>query len=101
MEVNSMQLLKLTIVMATFSLCRIYHQAMTKNRLRLSLLEARWPAEQASRNVWRFAPFVRQCISSSMATIVCTHGTAILTNHGPQVLNFKILLIVIVTNTVI
>ena len=37
MEVNSMQLLKLTIAMAIFLLCRIYHQAMTKNRPHLSL----------------------------------------------------------------
>ena len=34
---------------------------------------------RASRNAWHFAPFVQECIS--MATLVCAHGTAILTNH--------------------
>ena len=48
----------------------------------LASLEARWPAEQASRNVRRFVPCVRECIS--MATLVCAHGTAILTNRGPS-----------------
>ena len=48
----------------------------------LTLLEAQWPAEQASQNVRRLAPFLRECIS--MATLVCTHSTAILTNHGPS-----------------
>ena len=40
----------------------------------LALLEARWPAEQASWNVQRLVPFVQECIS--MATLVCAHGTA-------------------------
>ena len=48
----------------------------------LALLEAWWPAEQASRNAWCFAPFIQQCIS--MATVVCAHGTAILTNREPS-----------------
>ena len=49
----------------------------------LASLEARWPAEQASQNTRRFVPFiqVRECIS--MATLVCAHGTAILTNREP------------------
>ena len=46
----------------------------------LASLEARWPAQQASRNARGFAPFARECIP--MATLVCAHGTAILTNHG-------------------
>ena len=50
--------------------------------LSLTLLKARWPAEQASQNAWRFAPFVRECIS--MATLVCAYGTANLTNRGPS-----------------
>ena len=45
----------------------------------LASLEARWPAEQASRNEQRFALFTRECIS--MATLVCAHGTTILTNR--------------------
>ena len=53
-----------------------------KNRPHLTSLEARWPAQQASRNARCFAPFVRECIS--MATLVCAHGTANLTNHGPS-----------------
>ena len=48
----------------------------------LASLKAQWPAEQASRNMRHLAPFVRECIS--MATLVCAHGTAILTNHGPS-----------------
>ena len=50
----------------------------------LASLEAWWPAKQASRNVRRFTPFVRKCISSSMATVVYAHGTTILTNRGPS-----------------
>ena len=56
---------------------------MTKNRCRLSLhsrVGGTWPAVQASRN----ALFVRECIHISMATLVCAHGTAILTNHEPS-----------------
>ena len=48
----------------------------------LASLEARWPAEQASRNEQRFALFTRECIS--MATLVCAHGTTILTNCEPS-----------------
>ena len=63
---------------------RICHQTMTKDRPRL-LLRSRpggmWPAEQASRNMRHFALFIRECIS--MATLVCAHGTTILTNCGP------------------
>ena len=76
------QLLELANAMATFSLCRIYPQTMTKNRPRLASLEAQQPAELASQNAWRFAPFIQECIS--MATLVCAHGTANLTNHGPS-----------------
>ena len=39
-----------------------------------------WPVQQASRNAWRFALFIQECIA--MATLVYAHGTAILTNHG-------------------
>ena len=63
---------------------QIYHQTMTcRQRTDLSSLaslEARWPAEQASQNARRFAPFIQECIS--MATLVCAHGAAILTNRG-------------------
>ena len=48
----------------------------------LALLKARWSAEQASGNARRFTPFTQECIS--MATLVCAHGTAILTNRGPS-----------------
>ena len=47
--------------------------------LSLASLKDRWPAQQACRNARHFEPFVQQCIS--MATIVCVHGTAILTNR--------------------
>ena len=47
-----------------------------------SRLGGTWPAEQASQNARRFAPFVRECIS--MATLSYVHGTAILINHGPS-----------------
>ena len=50
--------------------------------LPLASLEAQWPAEQASRNAWRFVPFARECVS--MATLVCAHGTIILTNREPS-----------------
>ena len=36
-------------------------------------------AELGRRNVYALAPFVHECVS--MATLVCVHGTAILTNH--------------------
>ena len=48
----------------------------------LASLEAWWPAEQASRNARHFVPFARECVS--MATLVCTHGTTILTNCEPS-----------------
>ena len=47
----------------------------------LTSLEARWPAGQASRNERRFVLFAWECVS--MATLVCAHGTAILTNREP------------------
>ena len=79
-------LLELATAMATSSLCRIYHQAMTKNRPRLSLCLRlgghgllNRPLE--TRGALRCS-FRRECIS--MATLVCAHGTAILTNHGPS-----------------
>ena len=64
---------------------RIHHWTMTKNRPRLSLrsrLGGTWPAEQASRNVQRLVPFIRECIS--MAILVCARATVILTNRGPS-----------------
>ena len=45
-------------------------------------LEARWPAEQGLSKCAALPPFIRECIS--MATFVCAHGTAILTDHGPS-----------------
>ena len=66
--------------------CWIYHQRTTKNRSTSSRfargsvargLQAFW-----TPNAWRFALFVRGCIS--MATVVCAHGTATLTNRGPS-----------------
>ena len=48
----------------------------------LASLEAQWPVEHASRNTQCFAPFVRECVS--MATLVCAHSTAILTNREPS-----------------
>ena len=72
------QLLELATAMATFSLCQIYHQAMTKNRPCLSLCSRlgsllSWPP---------FAPFIQERIS--MATLVCAYSTANLTNRGPS-----------------
>ena len=68
--------------MVMFSLClnteSTRDQSMTKNRPRLSL-RLRLGGLQASQNVWRF---VQECIS--MATLVCAHSTAILTNRGPS-----------------
>ena len=54
---------------------------MTKNRPRLSL-PSRLECWQASQNVRHFAPFARECVS--MATLVCAHGTTILTNREPS-----------------
>ena len=73
-------LLELATAMATSSLCRIYHQAMTKNRPCLSLHSMF--GQQASRNAWRFAPLVQECIS--MATLVCAYVIANLPNCGPS-----------------
>ena len=39
-------------------------------------------AQQATLNMQRFALFILKFIS--MATFVCAHGTAIVTNHGPS-----------------
>ena len=72
------QLLKLTTSMAT--LCSNVESTDKEQTSSLALLEAWWPAEQASRNMQHFVPFVRGCIS--MATLVCAHGTSILTNRG-------------------
>ena len=65
--------------MATFSLCWIYHQAMTKNRSRLLLCSRLGSTLENARHL---VPFVQECIS--IATLVCAHGTANLTNRGPS-----------------
>ena len=71
----------------TFSLCSNVKSTTTKNRPRLSL-QARWPAKQAlSKRASLCAVLclcTRHCNSDqSWATLVCAHGTAILTNSGP------------------
>ena len=38
-------------------------------------------AEQVSLNAWHFVLFIQECIS--IASLVCAHGTAIVTNRGP------------------
>ena len=64
--------------MATSSLCRIYDKVQTSS---LASLEARWPAEQASQ-MRGASRLVQECIF--MATLVCAHGTASLTNREPS-----------------
>ena len=49
--------------------------------LSLTSIKDQWPAEQISRKVRPFAPFVQECVST--ATVVRAHSTAILTNRGP------------------
>ena len=81
---------KLLTAMAMFSLCsNVESTTRLCQRTDLvshfaNLFKALWPAEQAPRNARHFAPFVRECISSCMATLACAHGTAILTNCGPS-----------------
>ena len=55
---------------------------MIKNRRHLSLCSrfGSLLSMQASGNVLCFAQFISEC--TSMATLICAHGTAILTNHG-------------------
>ena len=76
-------------VMATFSLCsnvesttRLWQRTDLVSRFARGSVARGLHAEQASRNARRFAPFVRECIS--MATLVCAHGTTILTNREPS-----------------
>ena len=76
------RLLELTTAMVTSEQSE---NIETKNTPHLSLrsrLGGAWPAEQASRNGQRFVPFVQEWIS--MATLVCAHSNAILTNCGPS-----------------
>ena len=69
-------------ILALSNLSPGYDEEQTSS---LASLKARWPAKQTSRNAWRFVPFafIRECISSSMATLVFIYRTAIVTNRGP------------------
>ena len=79
-ETSQQQLLKLTTAMATFSLCS--NVESTTGCHKGPTNRPWWPAKQASQNAWGFVPLIQECIS--MATLVCAHGTAILTNSKPS-----------------
>ena len=84
MQVNSCSISKLLWQFSrsarTLTLPPDYDKEQT---LSLASLKALWPAEQANwNNARRFAPFIWEYIS--IATLVCAHGTAILTNCGPS-----------------
>ena len=63
----------------TSNLPPVYDKEQTSS---LTSLEARWSTEQASSNTQCFTLFTRECVS--MATLICAHGTTILTNYEPS-----------------
>ena len=67
--------------MATLSLVNLPSDYDKEQTSPLASLKAWWPAEQASQNAQRFVPFARECVSM---TLICAHGTTMLTNCEPS-----------------